>query len=506
LNNRRTEEDAKPKLAEPCGWAKSDRHDPAERVFRRTGFDFFFAPRFALWEGFYLPEVDRARDTLRQLDDPFATISNHNSRVNRWRLFFPLLGNLLHLRDWQFLLLPYAGCFCTLAYVALLCQRQRFTLPETLAASTLSAMGPWYFVSTGWLGYFDSWFLFSLLLACFSEKRWVIASACLIAPWIDERFVLALPVVLVVRMAWRSRFESEPRKQATQLMMIGVLTAVYPLLRLIALLTGNDPVTQIYASQHVAIIRSVPAATFLSGLWQGHRLLWVFAAVFLVHGFRAWRLRWAIASTVIVIATGLGSLVIAGDMHRSLEMLFPICLAGLLLSKPLFEKRFLPVLVTLTVLSAVLPASHRLWLENYPIGRLTNEIKRPRPPLGALIRAGRARATQLNSEGDNEGAVLIAGEMVALDESQADPLLFRAELYAGAGDFDNALADLSRARALSPEGPDVAFTAGVLAVQSGNRDAAIAAFEEAIRRGGPGWPGSGECRRAIAILSQNAGM
>ena len=56
------------------------------------------------------------------------------------------------------------------------------------------------FVSTGWLAYFDSWYVLGLLVATFSGSRSSPRPqpACC-APWIDERFVLALPLVVLIR-------------------------------------------------------------------------------------------------------------------------------------------------------------------------------------------------------------------------------------------------------------------------------------------------------------------
>ena len=109
---------------------------------------FFFSPRLMLWNGFFLPEVDRAHDTLRQLANPFDLIPNHNSRVNQWRLLFPVLGNVAHLSDWQFLSLPFVGCIATLFYVVRICQRHELSTLESFFVVALAAMSPWYFVST----------------------------------------------------------------------------------------------------------------------------------------------------------------------------------------------------------------------------------------------------------------------------------------------------------------------------------------------------------------------
>src|SRR5262249_13710695 len=124
----------------------------------------FFAPRFMHWNWIDLdsdehhpPEFNRAIDTLRQLEHPFTPITNPTNAVINWRLLFPMLGHILRLPPRWFLALPALGCLLVLWYVAILVRHEGGTRLSALAATALSATTSWFFVSTGWLAYFDSW-------------------------------------------------------------------------------------------------------------------------------------------------------------------------------------------------------------------------------------------------------------------------------------------------------------------------------------------------------------
>ena len=73
-------------------------------------------------------------------------------------------------------------------------------------AIVLGATG-WFFASTGWLGYFDGWLVAALLLTTFARDRRTVWLMCLFAPWVDERFIIALPLALYTRW-WRGRVSS----------------------------------------------------------------------------------------------------------------------------------------------------------------------------------------------------------------------------------------------------------------------------------------------------------
>ena len=322
----------------------------------------------------------------------------------------------------------------------------------------------------------------------------------LLAPWIDERFVLALPVLIVTRCLWARHADDEDFAHWKKLTALTVSASVYLAIRLIGFLSDNDPVTSVYASQHLKLIQDVTPTTFAKGFWQGHRVMWLFAVAFLAYGWRSGPRVLFIGAAVVVTLSSVGSLLIAGDMHRSLEILFPAVIAGVFFTSKRFPKQFPIALGLVLAAGLALPASHRLWFENYPIRGLTHEILRPPQDTHERMIAGVTRARQLINEGDQAGAILIANELVETDEPHPIAFLFRAELRASMEQFDQAEGDVTAAEKLAPGSPDCAFTLGKIAFQRGDRTRALEAFQQAIRFGGPDWPGSPECQAAIQFL------
>ena len=165
----------------------------------------FFAPRFVMWSWLDLDsaehhpaEFNRAIDTLRQLDNPFVPITNPTNRRHQLAVALP---------DRRALPAPAAlgvPCFAGARVSAgarvrgpHLVRRESGAWWVALAAAALSGTTSWFFVSTGWLAYFDSWYVLGLLVAAFGRSKIATGLACLLTPWVDERFVLTLPLVLV---------------------------------------------------------------------------------------------------------------------------------------------------------------------------------------------------------------------------------------------------------------------------------------------------------------------
>ncbi|NJL32164.1 MAG: hypothetical protein HC898_11375 [Phycisphaerales bacterium] len=165
----------------------------------------FFAPRYVAWSGFELPEswsnpeINRAIETLRLIEDPFGYQPSPSNRVIVWRLLFVLPWHCLSLPKLGFLLMPFVGCVAALMLTAQLLYREGKSWRIAFCGTALTATCSWFFVSTGWLTYFDSWVLLGLLAIGFvNHIGWGI-TACVLVPWIDERFVLTLPLAMTAR-------------------------------------------------------------------------------------------------------------------------------------------------------------------------------------------------------------------------------------------------------------------------------------------------------------------
>ncbi len=233
-----------------------------------------FSPRYVEWRGlrvaqrFSRCDCHRAFDSLQQLHDPWAKIESTTNQVIAWRLLFPLVWHYGHLPSELYLGMPWLGCLLTLWLVAWLNRHRLRDWPDTLLSTATFAALPWFFVSTGWLTYFDSWLVLCFLVTAFVRWRPALALACLAAPWIDERFLFGLPLAIAARAI--THRQDEARLSRAFYLDAAIVVAAsfpYPTIRGLAWL-GGDPSTDDYVRRHWQAVQNVPVSFFLMGLWS----------------------------------------------------------------------------------------------------------------------------------------------------------------------------------------------------------------------------------------------
>ena len=112
-------------------------------------------------------DYGRGKATLAQVEDPWAPIHAPTHRVLAWRFLLPMAWHCLHLTPHLLLAVPHLGCLLDLWLVAWLTHVRLGNWWQTALATQLFALLPWFFVSVGWLGYFDSLLVSGLLVAAF---------------------------------------------------------------------------------------------------------------------------------------------------------------------------------------------------------------------------------------------------------------------------------------------------------------------------------------------------
>jgi hypothetical protein len=419
----------------------------------------FFAPRFMFWPWLDLdpattlpPELNRAVDTLRQLDNPFVRITSPINRVIAWRLLFPVLGHYLHLPPWAFLSLPALGCLLVLGYVAYLVRRESVPWWTALAACVLSATTSWFFVSTGWLAYFDSWCLLGMLVAAFARSKIATAMACLLTPWVDERFVLALPLVVFVRCIVLGGIEGP---YSARLLSEGFryfcLIAPYCVIRLVALAATHDEGSAAHLRSHLVTGRKLQEIA--DGMWFGLRGLWLFVAVVPGLLLKKGRAAPAVVFLVAVAATLAANVAIARDVSRAAWTVVPAAVLGILLlvrARPALAAWLLAAALAFNLLS---PARHVIeeWDDPIPICSLRVEYRRlMHPPRDvAFLHMGRA---QQNAARQNwPTAIGEIDEALRLDPTSAAVHLTRALILSNHGQVNDAAASFDAAVRLAPD-------------------------------------------------------
>ena len=447
-----------------------------------------FSPRFVVWRGLGIPEVqifpevNRAGDALRQLEEPFAAITNPSNRVIERRLLFPLLGHALHLPARVYLALPVLGCLLVLTYAAGILIGRGWRTDETLAVLIVVGAGPWFFVSCGWLAYFDSWLVLALLLCGFARSRGVVASAVLFAPWIDERFLFVLPLCLLGREAIRQS-DGEVRTWCAyqrDLAWIGAALLPFVLVRFGAIYLGRaQDAAAVFATAEANRAQS-EWHDYAAGAWQGLRFGWV-AIAGLVLGRRVASAR---LLGGILVAAGLALVAmfaLAADYSRSAATLGPLVLAGMIVGWPQAERRRRWLAWSLAALNLAAPAVHVVNNTRVELRALPHELQAWRNP-PEILRADtyNVRATLLLVEGRAAEALPLLGYALQLEPEFPPAHLNRSTAFGKLGRWPEALAAAERAVALDSTQARAWYARALARVQTGDPRGARADAERAL--------------------------
>ncbi|MBI5691045.1 MAG: hypothetical protein HZC55_13235 [Verrucomicrobia bacterium] len=493
---------------------------PATRVVALTGTGVVlltitcFSPRFWLWPAAgaplgdivaLQPEFHRAFHALRQLADPWQRIDDPVNRVIEWRLFWPVIGHYLALPPAWYLALPHIGCLATVFATAGLVWRSTRDLLPTVALTVLAATSSWFFVSTGWLAYHDSWLILAILLACFGRHGATLLLAALVAPWIDERFLLSLPLCLAVRALGADRPSPPTRGEllkAAGLLLAGI--APYAAVRLGCELSGFRATSSRYWGDRPLL----PAPIWVMGwgLWNGLRLGWVLLACSVLLAPRD-RLR-RISAAFVLLAVWV-SLCVADDLSRSASVALPAVIAGGLVlwrDSPDRARRLLPWLGAGNLL---LPAQHiiaapgttALW-HSVPVLSVTAELERVgNPPDFANPDTYNRRSIDHLQNGHPDRALAANEIALRFAPRHAKSIANRGILFFLSGRRDEGLRELDRALGLSPALYDARLQRASFRQQMGNLVGALEDARQALRDMPPDWPrrqGAEQFERALA--------
>lgn len=332
------------------------------------------SPRIFLLFGAPLPgtfEWDRGLSFLAQVRDPFnATVEP----ALRWRLAPALLGHLLHLPGYAAFAVPWAGLLAVLAYTTALAEaRLRDRLDALLLVVLVGTLAAVQSITMAH-GINDGWLLLALLATAFSSHPALRAGAAFIGPWIDERYLFALPLCLVCRAVFAPpEAKTAPAWRFAALGIAGA--ACYLGVRLAITARHGDPISDTFVRQALAI-----APTYLPhaplGWWMGQRAAWVLV-VFAV--MATWRQHGSAAVVALALATlsGFGAVtLLAADLTRTTNFFFPLTCAGAFAASHVVGAQRTRWFATLLGLNLVLPFAMMTYVWIVPIHSLPFELLR----------------------------------------------------------------------------------------------------------------------------------
>lgn len=483
---------------------------------------FFFSPSwgaFALWarvpemEG--MLEVRRGASVLWQREHLGAALPDPLHAAIQWRLLFPVLGRVLPLPAPWFFALADAGCLLTLAYLITLLRRAAAGWTACAAITLALGAASWFFTSTGWLGYFDAWFALALLIVAFArDVRWVWA-ACVWAPWIDERFVVAAPLALLCRLSFhRVDGAAPPFAWRRDLLVPAGLLALFAIVRLGILGHYSSAGATVSGYLSARDYLAAPAGRITLGIWEGLRAGWLFAAGAVLLLWRAAPVfvagqrvlaprQLALLLAFAVVAIVVLGLATAQDYSRSMTMVFPAAVLGALLLVREGGPRWRSALPVGAALALLLPAHHVMSDRVNPIYYLYHELAALRvPPRAAMPELYELRAIHEMERGENAQAEADLTLAIKLAANPASPAKQRGILAASQGRWGDALRDFALLVEHDPANPDAWFMRAQAQLATGHSAEARSDFDRALALAPKGWSARPDVARFFAKLNR----
>jgi hypothetical protein len=324
---------------------------------------------------------------------------------------------------------------------------------------------------------------------------------------VDERFVIALPLALATRVVYFRCVELRTYRR----MLWDALAAAAVLLPYVAgrlwLARGKDADSASYLSNMTQgnYFRGVPPLRFLDGFWQGLRGAWVFVGLV----FWLWvcprRWLWLGLLGLVVAGTVGAALLISCDLSRSITVLQPAALLGVLLllrHRPRLTRVLLPGALAFNLL---MPASHVVTAFTIPVRYFYGELDRylqPPPLLNAQAYNDQG-AAQVR-EGKLAEARYAFDTAIKLDPKFIQSYCNRGLLCLMQQELRGALIDADTIYREAPELPDSYFIHGVVAQRQGHTRDAIQAYRQALDHAAPDWVNGPSCRQFLAELGHGA--
>lgn len=319
---------------------------------------WFFPPRLEVWakRDSRLQEWSRADAFMRQCEAP---LRRDVEPALRWRLLPPLACRAMGLKGYQPLLVCWLGLAALAVFLAArldqLTGRRSWAAIGTLGFATSGA----FITALGWLGLNDGWYMLALLETSVGESNWGLAAWAFAAPWIDERYLLGLPLAIYARARLRNLDAGHLRRAC-----VAALGGIFPyvLIRSGFSLGRAEAVSGAYVASMLDVFRFYAAYVPL-GWAMGFRVAWVAPAVALADRGVGWGSRLA---GFALGAVPLGVLsVLAWDLDRSTGILLPAYVLGIVTAArcgagrdPAWRRRLLILGLACLLINLVLPYAH----------------------------------------------------------------------------------------------------------------------------------------------------
>ncbi len=398
---------------------------------------------------YYYPRTD---DFLAQCKDPMRR--DLQSTTVQWRLLVPLVCHVLRLPGKTPFVVPWLGAVAVVAYAAALFRR-RLNDWRFVAGGTLLFETPWgVLITTRRFGKNDSWVWLAVLTVAFGRAPWAVPVACLLGPWVDERFLIGFPLAWLV-----ARFE-RGKTWDWRAMSEGLWLLPYAAIRL--WLGRHDEAA--HQASHLALAIYIPQIITLVpmlplGWWMGLRAAW------LPVGYACWttppgRRLLGAATLLFTVVNTIG---LSYDLSRSIAIVVPVAFLGCFEYARRAPKSAPRVLLALGIANLFLPAAVVMDQDIDPMAPLPAEILKLYT--GPLFKE----------------RSLETSKYFAKINPSPDTFLSLSQRYYLSGQFEDSVQLAQEALRLRPGYPDAYNNIAAASLPLGRWDEAIAAAHEALR-------------------------
>jgi hypothetical protein len=378
----------------------------------------FFSPAWVAFRAWSrVPEVfwqvvpvRRGIQVMNQVGDPFAEITDPLHKILQWRLLMPLAGHYLGLAPGVVLGLAPLGCIVVLAVLFAQGRARGGSVAECSFLAIVAGAGAWFFTSTGWLAYYDAWLVLGLWTVAWARDRRIVWLACALTPWVDERFVVGLPLALLVR--WLASQEaSSPALSLRELPRwlvreagVGLLVVGTWVVLRIWLAGRTDSQTLGDYSREVEFAQ-IPTWRLAFGSWEGLRVGWIPVLLAVPSLMRRKQSEAGVLLALGIGATTLVGLATSNDLSRSAAVALPVLPLGWGYLRATERWKRWHAAPLLAAAALLLPANHVISTFTVPIHGLWREVRAlqaPPPPYAPDLYLEEAR--RLSSAGDRTRA------------------------------------------------------------------------------------------------------
>lgn len=321
---------------------------------------FFFSPRLPVFTepmpGTF--EWTRGLNFLAQLAGASADMVEP---ALRHRSLPIIAAKILGLSGFSAFAIGWLGVLPLLAYVYFRARSLSSNEKVAVSAVFLFASTSSVITTFGWLGIFDSWWVLGLLVLALEPSYKMVAIASFLTPWIDERFLIGIPIAFLARWLITSVTLGQVKKMAASISMALIPYFVWRLYSYLGV--PSDASSRFISIDFLQWVSMGP-----HGWWMAYRLSWTFLVASVVLP-NASKIK-PIFILAVFIPVAFVALATAADVSRSAMAAAPLLFSGVLLSfraNPVLTQRALPLIAIANFMVPFVHVVHQKMQAVYPL-------------------------------------------------------------------------------------------------------------------------------------------